>query len=57
MPTSLRLVILAGSLLIIANVLYYIHKRRILMANSTGWVCIALLLLCRHGPAYRQDLS
>jgi hypothetical protein len=45
MPTSLRLVILAGSLLIIANVLYYIHKRRILMANSTGWVCIALLLL------------
>ena len=44
MPTSLRLIILAGSLLIIANVLFYIHKRRILMANSTGWVCIALLL-------------
>lgn len=45
MPTSLRLVILAGSLLIIANVLNYIHKRRILMANSTGWVVIAFLLL------------
>lgn len=45
MPTNLRLVILAGAMLIIANVLHYIRKRRILMANSTGWVCMALLLL------------
>lgn len=45
MPTSLRLVILAGALLIITMVLGYIRKKRILMADSTGWVCIALLLL------------
>lgn len=45
MPTSLRLIILAGALLIIAMVLSYIHKKRIRMADSTGWVCIALLLL------------
>ena len=45
MPTTLRLVIIVGALLIIANVLCYIRKRRILIANSTGWVCIAVLLL------------
>ena len=45
MPPSLRLVILAGALLIIATVLNYIRKKRILMADSTGWVCIAFLLL------------
>lgn len=44
MPTTLRVVILAGALLILINVLSYIHKRRILIANSTGWVCIAFLL-------------
>ncbi|MBR3384691.1 MAG: DUF2304 domain-containing protein [Atopobiaceae bacterium] len=45
MPLSLRLVILAGALLIIATILNYIRKRRILMADATSWVCIAILLL------------
>lgn len=45
MPTSLRLVILGGALLIIATVLGSIRKKRILMADATGWVCIAILLL------------
>ena len=45
MSTSLRLILLAGSLLIFGTVLRYIRKRRILMVNSTGWVCIAAALL------------
>ena len=45
MPPSLRLVILAGAVLIIATVLRYIRRKRILMSDATGWVCIAGLLL------------
>ena len=45
MPVSLRLIILAGALLIIATILNYIRKRKILMSDSTGWVCIAAGLL------------
>lgn len=45
MPLSLRLFILAGAVLIIVTILRYIKKRRILMADATGWVCIACLLL------------
>ena len=45
MSMSLRLILLAGSLLIFGTVLNYIRKRRILMANSTGWVVMAGVLL------------
>lgn len=45
MQLSLRLIILAGALLIIATVLKSIRKKRILMNDATGWVCVALLLL------------
>lgn len=45
MQLSLRLIILAGALLIIATVLRYIRKKRILMSDATGWVCIAILLV------------
>lgn len=45
MQLSLRLIILAGALLIIATVLRSIRKRRILMSDATGWVCVAILLL------------
>ena len=45
MPFTLRLFILAGAVLIIATVLRYIQKKRILMSDATGWVCIAVLLL------------
>ena len=45
MPLSLRIIILAGSLLIITTILRYIHKRRILISDSTGWACIAAGLL------------
>ena len=45
MPVSLRLIILAGALLIIATVLRYIRKKKILMSDSTGWVCAAGLLV------------
>ena len=45
MPLTLRLFILAGAILIIATVLNYIKKRRILMVDATSWVCIAALLL------------
>lgn len=45
MPVSLRLLILAGALLIIATILSYIHTKRILMRDATGWLAIALLLL------------
>lgn len=42
---SLRLLMLAGSVLIIATVLNYIRKKKILMNDATGWVCMAFLLL------------
>lgn len=45
MPLSLRLILLGGALLIITTILNYIRKRKILMADSTGWVCMAALLL------------
>lgn len=45
MQLSLRIIILAGALLIIATVLNYIRKKRILMSDATGWVCVAVLLL------------
>lgn len=45
MPLSLRLILLAGALLIIGTVLNYIRKKKILMSDSTSWVCIAFLLL------------
>lgn len=45
MSLSLRLVILAGAVLIIATVLNYIRKKKILMGDATGWVCMAILLL------------
>lgn len=45
MPFTLRLFILAGAILIIATVLRYIQKKRILMSDATGWVCVAVLLL------------
>lgn len=45
MPFSLRLILLGGSLLIIATVLSNIRKKKILISDSTGWVCIAALLL------------
>lgn len=45
MYRSLRLIILAGALLIIATVLRCIRRKRILMSDSTGWVCIAAFLL------------
>ena len=45
MHRSLRLIILAGALLIIATVLRCIRRKRILMSDSTGCVCIAALLL------------
>lgn len=45
MQLSLRLIILAGALLIIATVLKSIRKKRIIMNDATGWVCVALLLL------------
>lgn len=45
MQLSLRLIILAGALLIIATVLNSIRKKRILMSDATGWVCVALLLV------------
>ena len=45
MPFTLRLFILAGAILIIATVLRYIQKKRILMSDATSWVCVAVLLL------------
>lgn len=45
MQLSLRLIILAGALLIIATVLKSIRKKRILMSDATGWVCVAILLV------------
>lgn len=45
MSVSLRIILLAGALLIIATILNFIRKKKILMADSTGWVCIAALLL------------
>jgi hypothetical protein len=45
MQLSLRLIILAGAVVIIATVLRYIRKRRILMTDATGWVCLAAFLL------------
>lgn len=45
MSLSLRLLMLAGAVLIIATVLNYIRKKRILMNDATGWVCMAFLLL------------
>lgn len=45
MPISLRLIILAGAGLIIATVLNFIHKKKILMSDSTSWACIAFALL------------
>ena len=45
MQLSLRIIILGGALLIIATVLNYIRKKRILMSDATGWVCVAVLLL------------
>lgn len=45
MSLSLRLVILAGAILIFVTVLNNIRKRKILMSDATGWVCMALLLL------------
>ncbi|MBQ3338353.1 MAG: DUF2304 domain-containing protein [Atopobiaceae bacterium] len=45
MSLTLRLFILAGAVLIIATVLRYIQKKRILMSDATSWVCIAVLLL------------
>jgi len=45
MQLTLRLFILAGAILIIVTVLRYIQKRRILMSDATGWVCVAGLLL------------
>ena len=45
MSISLRIILLGGALLIIATILNNIRKRKILMADSTGWVCIAAGLL------------
>lgn len=45
MNLSLRLILIAGALLIIATILNYIRKKKILMSDSTSWVCIAALLL------------
>lgn len=45
MSLPLRLILLAGALLIIATVLNFIRKKKILMSDSTGWVCIAVLLV------------
>lgn len=45
MSLSLRLLILGGAILIIATVLNYIRKKKILMSDATGWVCLAILLL------------
>lgn len=45
MQLSLRLIILAGALLIIATVLRHIRKKKILMGDATGWVCVAGLLV------------
>ena len=45
MGVSLRLILLSGALLIFATVLNNIRKRKILMSDSTGWVCIAAGLI------------
>lgn len=45
MQLTPRLFILACAALIIATVLNSIRKRRILMSDATGWVCVAILLL------------
>ena len=45
MSLTLRLFTLAGAVLIIATVLRYIQKKRILMSDATSWVCVAVLLL------------
>ena len=45
MSLSLRLILIGGAALIIATILNYIRKKRILMSDSTGWVCIAVFLL------------
>lgn len=45
MQLSLRLILLAGAMLIIWTILRSIKKKRILMDKATGWVCLALLLL------------
>lgn len=45
MTLTLRLIIIAGALVIISTVLRYIRKRKILMADATGWVCTAVLLV------------
>lgn len=45
MSLPLRLILVAGALLIIGTVLNYIRKKKILMSDSTSWVCIAVLLL------------
>lgn len=45
MPLSLRLIILMGALLIFVTILRYIRKKKILMADASGWVCTAFLLV------------
>ncbi len=45
MQLSLRIILLAGAILIISTILRSIKKKRILMERATGWVCLALLLL------------